>query len=97
MRLTTAVAACLLLAAPAGAQNGLTDAERATFYHLPEGSEVFPVDWLRAMTSVRTGKPFLDDLGRFGLIDDPKGEKFAPNDAHTLPVGLLKELGLAKV
>src|SRR5215211_5986989 len=43
------------------------------FSHLPEGSEVFPVDWLRATTSVRTGKPFLHHLDRFGLSDDPRG------------------------
>ncbi|HUR56055.1 MAG TPA: di-heme-cytochrome C peroxidase, partial [Gemmataceae bacterium] len=70
---------------------GLNPADRKTLYHLPEGSELFPIDWLRAMTSLKTGKPFLDDLGRFGLIADPDGPEFVPGkDARRLPVGLTR-------
>src|SRR5262245_38390077 len=69
---------------------GLSDDDRKTLYHLPEGSELFPVDWLRAMTSVKTGKPFLDDLGRFGLIDDPNGPPIADGDPRRLPVGVTR-------
>lgn len=75
---------------------GLTPADRAKLYHLPEGSELFPLDWLRAMTSLKTGKPFLDDLGRFGLIDDPNGPEFVPGkDPRRLPVGLTRTVPTA--
>ena len=30
-------------------QNGLSENERATFYHLSEGGELFPVDWFLAL------------------------------------------------
>lgn len=69
---------------------GLSAEDRKAFYHTPEGSELFPLDWLRAMTSVKTGKPLLDDLGRFGLIDDPDGPVVAANDARRLPVGVTR-------
>ena len=58
------------------------------FSHLPEGSEVFPVDWLRAIISSRTGKPFLDHLDRFGLFDDPRGPPIPGDPVRRLPVGL---------
>jgi hypothetical protein len=58
------------------------------FSHLPEGSEVFPVDWLRATISVRTGEPFLDHLDRFGLYDDPRGPLVPGESSKRLPVGL---------
>jgi hypothetical protein len=67
---------------------GLSGADRKTLYHLPEGSELFPLDWLRAMTSVKTGKPFLADLGRFGLIADPDGDDIG--GGVKLPVGVTR-------
>jgi hypothetical protein len=63
-------------------------ATQADFSHLPEGSEVFPIDWLRAMTSVRSGRPFLDHLDRFGLYADPDGPPVSGDDTSRLPVGL---------
>jgi hypothetical protein len=63
-------------------------ATQADFSHLPEGSEVFPIDWLRAMQSGRTGKPFLDILDRFGLYDDPGGPIVPDDSSRWLPVGL---------
>ena len=75
--------------APAGTVlGGLSAEDRKTLYHTPEGSELFPLDWLRAMANLKTGKPFLDDLGRFGLIDDPDGPPVAPGDPRRLPVGV---------
>lgn len=71
---------------------GLSAEDRKTLYHTPEGSELFPLDWLRAMTNSKTGKPFLDDLGRFGLIDDPDGPPVAPGDPRRLPVGVTTAL-----
>ena len=47
-------------------------ARRRMLYHLPEGSEIFPLDWLLALKSAKTGKPFLEDPERFGLIPDPE-------------------------
>src|SRR3712207_7492310 len=41
--------------------------------HLEEGSEIFPVDWLEALKSVKTGRPFFEGLERFGLLPDPDG------------------------
>ena len=64
---------------PAGA--GLTAAERARFYHLDEGGEIIPLDWLRALSSKRTGRPFMERLERIGFIADPA-------DPAGLPVGM---------
>ena len=57
-------------------------------YHLPEGSEIFPLDWLIALKSVNTGKPFLQDLERFGLIPDPEPLKIPGYEGVKLPIGL---------
>jgi mono/diheme cytochrome c family protein len=64
-----------------GPATGLTASERQIFYHLAEGSELFPLPWMRALVSERTGKPFMDNLERFGLLADP-------NNPDGLPVGL---------
>src|SRR5262245_7018854 len=63
-------------------------ATQEDFSHLPEGSEVFPIDWLRALTSTRTGGSFLDRLDRFGLYDDPRGPLVPGEAGKRLPVGL---------
>jgi hypothetical protein len=57
-------------------------------YHLAEGSEIFPLDWLIALTSAKTGKPFLEGLERFGLISDPEPLKIPGYEGVNLPVGL---------
>ena len=71
---------------------GLSNEDRRTLYHTPEGSELFPIDWLRAMSSSKTGRPFLDDLGRFGLIEDADGPPVAEGDTRRLPVGLTRTI-----
>lgn len=74
-------------AAPAGAvigTNGLSDAERQKFYHLPEGSELYPYAWAKALISSQNGKPFLENLERFGLVADAKSAE----NPHSLPVGI---------
>src|SRR5262249_10862111 len=61
--------------------SGLGAAERQEFYHLSMGSELIPLAWLKALESAGTGKPFLEQVERFGLLadaDDPVG----------LPIGL---------
>ena len=57
-------------------------------YHLAEGSEIFPLDWLMAMKSVKTGRPFLEDPERFGLIQDPEGLEVPGYGRVKLPIGL---------
>src|SRR5215217_3203349 len=64
-------------APPAGVllgANGLAAPERQKFYHLPEGSELYPYAWVKALVSSQTNKPFLENLERFGLIPDPQGK-----------------------
>ena len=65
--------------------NGLDDADRAEFYHLAEGSEVYPLEWLQALVNDKTGKPFLEDLEKMGFLRDDK-------NPHGLAVGLTAEL-----
>ena len=72
-------------------RNGLSDDDRGSFYHLSEGGELFPVDWLLALeveTTTSDGsvqvRPFLDNIERFGLLSDP-GSLRNPDG---LPVGV---------
>lgn len=51
--------------------NGLDAARKEEFYHTSQGSEIFPIRFLRALTDPKTGKPFMQDLERFGLMPDP--------------------------
>ena len=65
-------------------QNGWSDAERAEYHHLPEGSELTPYALLANVVSVKTGKPFLDNMERFGFIPDAE----SASNPHGLPIGL---------
>src|SRR5579871_1283758 len=65
-------------------EQGLSPGEREQLFHLAEGSEVFPLTWLRALESEQTKGPFLAHLDRFGLLPDPESE-------HGLPVGVTVE------
>ncbi len=71
--------------APISTSNGLVGEERIRFHHLAEGSEVYPLSWLLALTNRNTNKPFLENPERFGLLPDP--DRGAQN-AYGLPVGL---------
>jgi mono/diheme cytochrome c family protein len=64
--------------------SNLTDADRQVFYHLEEGSEVFPLDWILALRQKDTQQPFLQNAERFGLISDDDN----PANPHHLPVGI---------
>jgi cytochrome c5 len=46
-------------------------AQRDSFYHLTEGSEVIPTFVVRALLNPATGRPILADPQRYGLIVDP--------------------------
>src|SRR5687767_9930135 len=63
---------------------GLTPAEQAAFYHLEEGSEVFPVTWFLALEKEDGSGLFADSLQRFGLIPDAR----SATNPFGLPVGL---------
>lgn len=53
--------------------NGLGDGQKATYYHLSQGSEILPWVLLTAIEVPDPGssKPFVEDLARFGLLPDP--------------------------
>ena len=77
--------------------NGLTAADRGGFYHLSEGGELYPVDWLLALEVETTApdgtievRPFLDNIERYGLLSDPKSDR----NPDGLPVGV--SLGKSK-
>jgi hypothetical protein len=65
-------------------QNGWSDAERAEYHHLAEGSELMMYGLLANVVSVKTGKPFLENMERFGFIPDAPGA----SNPHGLPVGM---------
>jgi mono/diheme cytochrome c family protein len=64
--------------------NGWSQEERNQYYHLAEGSELMPYALLANLKSTATGKPFLDDMERFGFLPDGAG----PMNPHGLPVGV---------
>ncbi len=64
--------------------NGWTQAERDQYYHLAEGSELMSYALLANLKSVRTGKPFLEGMERFGFLPDHAG----PGNPYGLPVGV---------
>jgi hypothetical protein len=61
--------------------NGLSAAQKESFYHLSQGSEIMPWFWLAAIDAADSDKPFVENLKRYGLLPDP-----GRNDG--LPVGL---------
>ena len=63
--------------------NGLTAAQRQRYYHLSQGSEIMPWILLTAVDVADAGsaKPFVENLGRYGLLPDP-------GRGDGLPVGL---------
>ena len=69
---------------PAWSQNGWSNAERAEYYHLAEGSELMPYALLANVVSVKTGKPFLENMERFGFLPDAASS----TTPHGLPIGL---------
>ncbi|HVW83117.1 MAG TPA: di-heme-cytochrome C peroxidase, partial [Bryobacteraceae bacterium] len=65
-------------------ENGWSADQRREFYHLPEGSELMPYVLLSNVVSVKTGKPFLEDMERFGFVPDAR----SATNPHGLPVGI---------
>jgi hypothetical protein len=71
---------------PSSGTNGLSEVDRQVFYHTPEGSELVPMSWMRALQvpdKTGTEQPFMDNLERFGLLPDDN-----PASTNHLPVGL---------
>ena len=96
-RAVTGIVLALLLAGgvpdvPAAGENtmvfdqGLSAEERRRFYHLSVGSQLLPLSVLRALHDPETGKPFLENPERFGMLPDP-------DDPDGLPIGLTQENG----
>src|SRR5690349_9427900 len=62
----------------------LAEADRQVFYHLEEGSEIFPLDWILALNRAGTQQPFLQNAERLGLIADDDN----PANPSHLPIGI---------
>lgn len=69
---------------PVTTSSRMSSSQRATFFHLSEGSEVYPLSFLVALRNSRTGKLFLEDVDRFGLISDEKSDQ----NPYGLPIGV---------
>ena len=74
-----------------GYENGLSAEKRSRFYHLSEGGEIYPVDWLLALETSGTdasgntpSRPFVETLERFGFLPDPVSQE----NPYGLPVGM---------
>lgn len=65
-------------------QNGWSDAERQEFHHLSEGSELVPYALLANLVSSKTGRPFLENMERFGFVADA----VSTSNPRGLPIGL---------
>ena len=65
-------------------RGGLDDNELRRYYRGREGSETIPYFMLRAVNAP-DGRPFLDNLERFGLLPDLSPE---PGDKLQLPIGM---------
>ena len=63
--------------------NGLTPAQKETYYHLSQGAEILPWILLTAIdvADPDSNKPFVENLERYGLLPDPTRD-------DGLPVGL---------
>ena len=60
---------------------GITPQERQEFYHLPEGSELYPLAWIKVMKDPETKDFFLKNIERFGMLPNP-------DDPDGLPIGV---------
>lgn len=60
---------------------GLTGPQRDSLHHLSEGDEFIPLVWLQSLENPATGRLFLDDVERFGMLPDPAS-------VEGLPLGL---------
>ncbi len=60
--------------------NGLTQAQKETFYHLSQGAEILPWTLLTAVDVADPGssKPFVENLERYGLLPDPARKDGVP-------------------
>ena len=64
--------------------NGWSQEERDQYYHLAEGSELMPFALLTNLKSSSSGKPFLEEMERFGFLPDDVGSA----NPYGLPVGV---------
>src|SRR5262245_50285375 len=64
--------------------NGLTGDDRDTWYHMSQGSELYPYRFLKALSLVDEQKPFIDHLDRYGFLPDAVG----PANPFGVPIGV---------
>ncbi len=75
--------------------NGWSQAERDQYYHLAEGSELMPYTLLANLTSIKTGKPFLQNMERFGFLPDHAGPHEPVPTAGRVTVSRSRDAGTA--
>src|SRR4051812_23167491 len=66
--------------------NGLTVADRKTWYHLSQGTEFLPYDFYLAFKDFETGGMLSDSTKEFGFLED-----VGPHNPKRLPVGITLE------
>ena len=71
--------------APAAPAVGLNPSDLQKWYTTSQGNEIYPYAFFLALNDLATGKPFAENLGRFGLLDNP-------GSADKMPVGLTVEV-----
>src|SRR4029078_9922784 len=64
--------------------NGWSQTERDQYYRLAEGSELMPYALVANVKSTATGKPFLEEMERFGFLPDRTGS----TNPHGLSIGM---------
>jgi len=71
-------------------EQGWTDAERRTFYHLTQGSQLLPYAWFLALEQPDSEAPFRDDahLASLGYLPAPADPDHNPDG---LPVGFSRD------
>jgi hypothetical protein len=58
--------------------NGLTAAQKESYYHLSQGAEILPWFVLSAVDAADSSKPFVENLSRYGLLPDPARDDGVP-------------------
>ena len=69
--------------APVDLDVGLTSEQSTAWRFTPEGSDLAPVDILRAMKDFQTGRLYIDALDHYGFLPSPA----SPANPYGLPVG----------
>jgi len=73
-------------------EQGWTAADRQTYYHTPQGTQILPYDWVMALEQVTSTEPFMsqENVSRYRFLADTADTKDNPDH---LPVGVTKDVG----